>query len=131
MICLTLLIGSSERVRRRLESRQQIGEAAEVVVPEIGAPCPEDRGGISGNDIGPPQRQPGKAPYVIVEIDAFLTPRVPAVDPSEGTPMKGMEGMRDSERLSLITRWRCNRRRTPMPTSNGSSGRFDENVSIT
>ena len=84
---------------------------------------PEHHGRIRRDDIGPPQRQPGKAPCVIVEIDAFLTPRVPAVDPSEGTPMKGMEGMRDSERLSLITRWRCNRRRTPMRTLSDSYGR--------
>jgi hypothetical protein len=70
-----------------LESRQQIGEATKIVVPEIGAPCANYRSGISGDDIGPPQRQPGELPGIVVEIDAILTPRLPAVDPSEDTPM--------------------------------------------
>jgi hypothetical protein len=106
-----------------LESRQQIGTATEIVVPEIGAPCTNYRGGISGDDIGPPQRQPGKLPGIVVEIDAILTPRLPAVDPSEDTPMQRMKGMRDAERLSLINRRRCNRRRTPMRTPSASYGR--------
>jgi hypothetical protein len=101
-----------------LESPQQIGEATEIVVPERGAPCANYRGGISEDDIGPPQRQPGKLPGIVVEIDAILTPRLPAVDPSEDTPMQRMKRMRDAERLSLITRRRCNRRRMPMPSAN-------------
>ena len=70
-----------------MESRQQIGETTEIVVSEMGAPGANDRGGIRGGDIGPPQRQPDKLPGIVVEIDAILTPRLPAVDPSEDTPM--------------------------------------------
>ena len=87
-----------------MESRQQIGEATEIVVPERGAPCSKYRGGISGDDIGPPQRQPGELPGIVVEIDAILTPRLPAVDPSEDTPMQRMEGMGDAKGLCLTTR---------------------------
>jgi hypothetical protein len=56
MICLTLLMGSSRGLRGRVESRQQISEATEIPVPEIGAPGANDRGGIGGSDIGPLQR---------------------------------------------------------------------------
>ena len=80
MISLTLIIGSSRSVRGRVESRQQIGEATEIVVPEIGAPCPEDRGGISGDDIGPLERKPGELTRVVVEVDAILAPRLAAID---------------------------------------------------
>ena len=112
-----------------MESRQQISEATEIVVPEIGAPGANDRGGISGSDIGPLQRQSGELPGIVVEIDAILTPRLPAVDPSEGTSMERMEGMRDAKRLSLIARRRCNRGHTPMRTLNGLSDRSKRNAS--
>ena len=119
MICLTLLPVASRSRRGRLESRQQIGETTEIVVSEMGAPCANDRGGIRGDDIGPPQRQPGEFPDIVVEIDAILTPRLPAVDPSEGPPLEWMEGMRDAKRLSLIARRWCSRRLTPMSIANG------------
>jgi len=131
MICLTLLSGSSKSVRRRVESRQQISEATEIVVPEIGAPGAKYRGGISGDDIGPPQRQPGELPGIVVEVDAILTPRLPAVDPSEDTPMERMEGMRDAKRLCLITRRWCSRRLTPIRSSSDSSDPLVASVWIT
>src|ERR1700730_17429227 len=109
MICLTLMIGSLRSGKGRVKSRQQIGEAREIVVPEMGAPCANDRGGIRGDDVGPLQRQPGELPGIVVEIDAILTPRLPAVDPSEHPSMEWMEGMRDAKRLSLIARRWCSR----------------------
>jgi hypothetical protein len=99
MICLTLLFDAWRSGRGGLESRQQIGETTEIVVSEMGAPCANDRGGILGDDIGPPQRQPGKRPGIVIEIDAILTPGLPAVDPSEGSSVEWMEGMRDTKRL--------------------------------
>jgi hypothetical protein len=80
MICLTLIIGSSRDARGRLESRQQIGESTQIVVPEIGAPCANDRGGISGDDIGPLERKPGELSPAVVEVDAVLAPRLTAID---------------------------------------------------
>jgi hypothetical protein len=97
-----------------LESRQQIGETTEIVVSKMGAPGADDRGGIRRDDVGPPQRQPDKLPGIVVEIDAILTPGLPAVDPSEGAPIEWMEGMRDTKGLRRTARRRCNRRLTPM-----------------
>jgi hypothetical protein len=35
---------------------------------------------IVRNDIGPLERKPGELSRVVVEVDAVLTPRLPAID---------------------------------------------------
>ena len=79
---------------------------------------------IAGDDISPLERDPGELPRVVVEVDAVLAPRLTAVNPLEDTPMEGMEGMRNSKCLSLITRRRCNRQLTPKGGSSGITARI-------
>jgi hypothetical protein len=128
MICLTLLLVASRSRRGRLESRQQIGQTTEIVVSEMGAPCANDRDGIRGDDIGPPQWQPGKLPGIVIEIDAILTPGLPAVDPSESPPMERMERMRDAKGLCFTAQRRCNRQLTPTGWRSGSCARFGQSA---
>jgi hypothetical protein len=63
-----------------VQTRQQIDELTEVVVAEMGTARPDHHRRIVGNDIGPLQRKSGEAARVVVEIDAVLTPRLPAID---------------------------------------------------
>lgn len=110
------MIGSW-RLRGRGESRQQIGEPTEIVVAEMGAARPDHDRGIIWLDVGPAHRQAGELARVLVEVDAILTPRLPALDQSKRTPTQRMEGMGDAKGLRLTTRWRCNRRLTPIRSS--------------
>ena len=71
---------------------------------------------ISGLDVGPLCRHARELASVVVEVDAVLAPRLPAIDQTKRAPMQRMEGMRDPKGLSCIARKRCNRLLRRMPT---------------
>ena len=98
------------------ESRQEIGKPTQIVVAEIGAARADHDGGIVGLNVGPLHRQAGELARVVVEVDAVLAPRLPAIDQTKCTPLQRMERMRDPKGLCRIARRRCNRlfRRIPM-----------------
>jgi len=79
VICLTLTVGAAAR-RRGVQTRQQIGEPTEVVVAEMGSARADHHGRILRRDIGPLARQSGELSRVVVEVDAVLAPRLPAID---------------------------------------------------
>jgi hypothetical protein len=79
VISLTLPNGACAR-GRRLQTHQQIGQPTEVVEAEMGPARPDHHRRIVGNDIGPLKRKSGEAPSIVVEVDAVLAPRLPAID---------------------------------------------------
>jgi hypothetical protein len=117
VICLTLTVSVAARASGA-QPRQQIGEPAEIVVAEIGPARADHHGRIVGNDIGPLARKPGEVPRVVVEVDAVLAPRLPAIDQLKGPATQRMKGMGYSEGLYLTARMRCNRLLTPIRSSN-------------
>jgi hypothetical protein len=63
-----------------LQTRQEIGEPTEVVVAEMGSARAEHHRRIVRRDIGPLARKSGELSRIVVEVDAFLAPRLPAID---------------------------------------------------
>jgi hypothetical protein len=63
-----------------VQTGQQIDEPTQVVVAEMGPARPDPHRRIVGNDIGPLKRKTGEAARVVVEVDAVLPPRLPAID---------------------------------------------------
>jgi hypothetical protein len=55
--------------------------------------------GIVGLNVGPMHRQAGQLAQVVVEVDAVLAPRLPAIDQTKRTSMERVEGMRDAKGL--------------------------------
>ena len=54
-------------------------------------------GRILRGNVGPLLRQTRELARVVVEVDAVLTPFLPAIDQTKRTPLQGMEGMRDPD----------------------------------
>ena len=75
-------------------------------------------GGIVWRDVGPLHRQARELARVVVEVDAVLAPRLPAIDQTKRPPLQRMEGMGDPKGLGGIARKRCNRLLRRIPTSN-------------
>jgi hypothetical protein len=63
-----------------VQPRQQIDEPTEVVVAEMGSARADHHRQIIRKHIGPLERKPGELTRVVVEVDAVLTPRLPAID---------------------------------------------------
>ena len=78
---------SFRRVWRRHESRQEIGQPTQIVVAEMGAARADHDGGIGWLSVGPMHGQTRELARVVVEIDAVLAPRLPAIDQSKRAPM--------------------------------------------
>ena len=96
-------------VRRRGESRQEIGKPTQIVVAEMGPARADYDRGILWLDVGPVPRQVRELARGVVEVDPVLAPRLPAIDQTKGTSMERMEGMRDPKDLCSIAPRRCNR----------------------
>jgi hypothetical protein len=79
VIYLTLPIGAGAR-GRGVQTRQQIGQPTQVVVPEMGPARADHHRRIVGNDIGPLERKSGELSRVVMEVDAVLAPRLTAID---------------------------------------------------
>jgi hypothetical protein len=88
---------------------QQIGQPTQIAIPEMGAAPADDEGGIVRLDVRPRRRHASELARVVVEVDAMLAPRLPAIDQPKRTSMQRMKRMCDSEGLRRITRMRCNR----------------------
>ena len=88
----------------RGQSRQEVGESTEILVAEMGATRPNCDRRIVWLDVGPVHRQAGKPARVVVEVDAILAPRLPAIDQSKCPPRQRMEGMGDAKGLCLTAR---------------------------
>jgi hypothetical protein len=87
------------RISASGQSCEQIGESAEILVAKMRAACPHDDRGVVRLDVGPVHRQTGKLARVVVEVDAILAPRLPAIDQSKRPPTQRMEGMSDAKGL--------------------------------
>jgi hypothetical protein len=46
----------------------------------MGSACADDPCQIIRKNIGPLERKPGELPRVVLEVDAVLAPRLPAID---------------------------------------------------
>ena len=55
--------------------------------------------GIVGLDVVPKHRQARELARVVVEVDAVLAPRLPAIDQTKRPPLQRMERMRDAKGL--------------------------------
>ena len=99
----------------RRESRQEIGQPTEIVVAEMRQARAGHHRGIVWLDVGPVHRQAGELARVVVEVDAVLAPRLPAIDQTKRTSMEWVEGMRDAKDLWLTGPEWCNRLLMPTP----------------
>ena len=79
VISLTLAGGAAAR-RSGVQTRQQIGQPTEVVVAEMGSAPADHLRQIIRTNIGPREWKPGELTRVVVEVDAVLAPRLPAID---------------------------------------------------
>ena len=96
----------------------------------MGAARSDHDSGIVWLDVGPMHRQASELARVVVEVDAVLAPRLPAINQSKRTSLQRMEGMRDPKGLCRIARRWCNRLLRRTRTRNGSSDQRDASVSI-
>jgi len=62
------------------QTPQQIGEPTEVVIAEMGSARADHHRRIVRRDIGPLARKAGELSRVVMEVDAVLAPRLPAID---------------------------------------------------
>ena len=85
----------------------------------MGAAHADDDSGIVGLNVGPLHRQASELARLVVEVDAVLAPRLPAIDQTKRTSMQWMEGVRDPKGLCDIARRRCNRLLRRIRTLNG------------
>jgi hypothetical protein len=116
------------RVRTR-QSRQEIGQPTQIVVAEMGAARADDDGRIVGLDVRPLHRQTGELARIIVEVDAILAPRLPAIDQLKPTPVQWVERMCDAKGFSLTGPERCNRLLRPTESPSDSCAPSARNVS--
>ena len=74
------------RLRMGGQSRQEIGEPTEIVIAEMGAARPNRHRRVVWLDVGPAHRQTGQLARAVVEVNAILAPRLPAIDQLKRTP---------------------------------------------
>ena len=79
-----------------------------MVVTEISSARTDHHRRIVRRDIRPLARKPGELSRVVVEVDAVLAPRLPAIDQLKRPATQRMKGMGYPEGLRLTVRWRCN-----------------------